>query len=1182
MSSKRLFLVFVLLCAFLLNHLFAHQNRPHHTLEKINLKTNILLQTASGKMDATNGVIKYLYNLRIDGYVGNSEQIARAYLNDYAQRFGIDVTKESLRTFTIKSTRGGTSVMFDQMINGIPVYDSRIIVTLNKRNQITFATSMYRPVSRSLSTAALLSSSQAKQFGRDYLQITGKMIGPEKSDLMYFESADRGFVLSWRVVLPTENPMGDWELFVDANSGEIIHVRDMMMYHDGQGLVWDPDPLTTAGVEYGGAYIDNSDANSTALNDERTSVILRDITFEGGVYKLEGPYCVLADRESPTDAFPELADSSAFNFTRNEQGFEDVMIYYHIDLSTRRLILDLGYDEPLQHNFQVDPHGLSGDDNSHYVPSDNYCAFGEGGVDDAEDADVIWHEHAHSFQTNLTGGMAYTGETMSLQEGSSDYWAASYSRYINDYNWGFVFTWDGHNEFWDGRRCDLDWIYPDDYVTGHNGGQIWSSALMEIWEQIGRDATDTDFIETHYIWGSSPGLQDAAQAFIQADENVYGGAHKGVIIDVFDAHGLVDKADYMASISHAPLGDSEQSGAGYDVIAMITAGADALDPSRIWVIYGNAALTDSLLMNPTATADEYSATIPDLGNEIDIYYYISVIDQGNNVSNDPSNAPTGYHAFHVGADSEAPLISHTPLSDQALQQWPATVKTTVTDNGTVDTVVCYFGLNSKTNLDSFALLPTGNDVYENTFPLTAAEIALGDSFYYYIYSKDGSTNANSSQNPQAGFHGFQIIDSKGLILIVDDDPNGKLSNQKPEKETMVRKTDSFGKSADDMKIWLDALGYSTDQVDVTTALSIDFSQYNLIISSSGANTSPAGNSSYRTKLENWVADSANKLLIEGGEIGYEATTNSSYGTFDSNVLHVTNWSADNSGNLQIVGGQETHPIVTTPNALGSPITINYSGFGDQDAMTPEADAYLIYEPANRTDRTAVLVYDPDADPISAQTVFFSFNLAIVNATDAQDLLENSVEYLFAKNADIGAISGTVDLSDTEDDSAVSVYLSGALVDTLLTDTNGFYMFSGLANGSYTITVHKDGYTTTDSLHSGIAVNQDTAANIDFTLDPIVSSINELAGIPGTFGLSQNFPNPFNPNTAISYQLPAISQVELIIYNALGQRVRTLVNSRQEAGRYSISFNATGLGSGLYYYKITAGKFEQIRKMLLVK
>lgn len=1182
MRQKRFFILVVLIISIFLTSLFAHKNRPQNILEKINLKIPVLIKTATGKIDAQNGATRYLYNMKISGYAGNPEQIAHAYLNDFAQQFGIDVTRQSLRTNHVKPTRGGTSVLLGQVVNGIPVYDSRIVITLNKQNQITFASSMYRPIAGSLSGSAALSADQAKQIARDYLQITGKMLGSEKSELMYFESADRGFVLTWRVILPTENPMGDWELFVDAKSGQLIHVRDMMMYHDGQGLVWNPDPLTTANVEYGGAYTDNNDMNSSALNDERSSVILRDITLEGDLYKLEGPYAVLADRESPVDAFPELADSSMFNFTRNDQGFEAVMVYYHIDLSTRRLILDLGYDEPTQLNFLVDPHGLNGDDNSHYVPSENYCAFGEGGVDDAEDADVIWHEHAHSFQTNITGGMSYSGETMSLQEGSSDYWSASYSRHVNDYNWGFVFTWDGHNEFWDGRRCDLDWVYPDDYVSGHNGGQIWSSALMKIWEQIGRDATDTDFIETHYIWGSSPGLQDAAQAFIQADENVYGGIHKGIIIDVFDAHGLVDKADYMPIIRHTPLGDSEQSASGYEVVATITAGAEPLDPSRMWVIYGITALTDSILLNPTATTDEYSATIPDLGNEIDINYYISVIDQGNNMSNDPVDAPPGFHVFHVGSDMEAPAITHTPLTDQTLLQWPANVRATVTDNGQVDKVICYVGLNSKTELDGFALLSIGNNVFESTFPIEVANLTVDDSLYYYIYAEDGATNANSSLDPQIGFHGFQIIDSRGLILIVDDDPSGKHVADKPGKISMQRKTESFGKSADDIKTWLDTLGFTSDLVDVTTALTTDFNAYDLIISSSGANTAPAGNSNYRSKLMDWVAEPANKFLIEGGEIGYEATTSTSFGTFASDVLHVTDWSADNSGNLQIVGGQETHSIFTSPNAMSSSLSITYSGYGDQDALTPETDAYLVYEPVNRTTKTAVLVYDPDADPASAQTVFFSFNLAALNSTDAQDLLENSVEYLLEENVSVGAISGTVDLTDIPVDSSVSVFLSGIIADTLLTDINGFYMFSGLANGTYSVKVHKEGYTTTDSILSNIIVNRDTTSDLNFTLDPIVSSLDKHGNIPGSFRLSQNFPNPFNPTTDIRYQLPLTSTVEISVYNALGQKVRTLVNQRQNAGHYSITFDANGLGSGVYYYKITSRKYQNIKKMLLVK
>lgn len=88
--------------------------------------------------------------------------------------------------------------------------------------------------------------------------------------------------------------------------------------------------------------------------------------------------------------------------------------------------------------------------------------------------------------------------------------------------------------------------------------------------------------------------------------------------------------------------------------------------------------------------------------------------------------------------------------------------------------------------------------------------------------------------------------------------------------------------------------------------------------------------------------------------------------------------------------------------------------------------------------------------------------------------------------------------------------------------------------------------------------------------------------PEAFGLSQNYPNPFNPKTTISYQLTANSFVSLVVYDLLGKEVRTLVNKNTEAGNHSIEFDATDLPSGVYFYKLTAGKFSEIKKMTVVK
>ena len=88
--------------------------------------------------------------------------------------------------------------------------------------------------------------------------------------------------------------------------------------------------------------------------------------------------------------------------------------------------------------------------------------------------------------------------------------------------------------------------------------------------------------------------------------------------------------------------------------------------------------------------------------------------------------------------------------------------------------------------------------------------------------------------------------------------------------------------------------------------------------------------------------------------------------------------------------------------------------------------------------------------------------------------------------------------------------------------------------------------------------------------------------PAAFALDQNYPNPFNPNTTISYALPSSSNVKLIIYNSLGQEVQILVNGFEAAGIHKVNFNALNLTSGMYFYKIEAGSFSQVKKMILLK
>ena len=105
-------------------------------------------------------------------------------------------------------------------------------------------------------------------------------------------------------------------------------------------------------------------------------------------------------------------------------------------------------------------------------------------------------------------------------------------------------------------------------------------------------------------------------------------------------------------------------------------------------------------------------------------------------------------------------------------------------------------------------------------------------------------------------------------------------------------------------------------------------------------------------------------------------------------------------------------------------------------------------------------------------------------------------------------------------------------------------------------------------------------NSNFTVFNPVRPVNN--DVPKSYSLSQNFPNPFNPTTVISYELPVNSQVTLKVYDVLGREVRTLVDENKHAGSYRLTFNAGNLPSGVYFVRLETGKYEQAIKIILIK
>lgn len=120
------------------------------------------------------------------------------------------------------------------------------------------------------------------------------------------------------------------------------------------------------------------------------------------------------------------------------------------------------------------------------------------------------------------------------------------------------------------------------------------------------------------------------------------------------------------------------------------------------------------------------------------------------------------------------------------------------------------------------------------------------------------------------------------------------------------------------------------------------------------------------------------------------------------------------------------------------------------------------------------------------------------------------------------------------------------------------------------------------MQAGTLRNPNNRITIDLTAIVNPVSVEDENQVVDNFYLAQNFPNPFNPSTKINFGLKSSSNVEVSVYNILGNKVATLVNEFKSAGNHSVSFNASNLSSGIYFYKIVTNGFVQTRKMILEK
>lgn len=543
---------------------------------------------------------------------------AWSYLRAEAAQFGLTPDLYGISLQKQQESLLGWHLRFSQTQNEVPIEGAEIIISIRKSdNRIysVYSTIQPRPMTLASNTRRLVLD-HAYDRAWNFLGVQGKLFEAPAGKLVYITEGEQ-LRAAYRVDLSTTAPYGAWRVYVDAESGKILRYEDQRISHkpwaqrprllskgavtnrrqafaewqseqeklrqeaaptpaNGLAKVFDPDPRTTL---MNNALQDNTSAD--AFENAYFQRELKDISFDGTNYRLEGPWVKILDWDPPAAA-PSTTSSGQWTAARGNNAFNDAMTYFHIDQS-QRYMQSLGFvgTRGIQAlPIEVDSNGVNGDDNSYFQPSTNRLSFGHGCVDDNEDADVILHEYGHAVHFGINPSWS-GGDTGAIGEGFGDYWAASYSLSTSQGAQFFpnqIYSWDGHGEgspCWPGRilnamtaRFDPSRHYAAHMTIdgGFQSDELWSTPLFQSLLalrnlSVPREDVDTIILQAQFGLGAEVTMRDMGQAILLTAQQLYpNGPHARVFKENFLRHNIIEEPHAILSATLTQALDASGNG----------------------------------------------------------------------------------------------------------------------------------------------------------------------------------------------------------------------------------------------------------------------------------------------------------------------------------------------------------------------------------------------------------------------------------------------------------------------------------------------------------------------------------------------------------------------------------------------------------------------------------------------
>jgi hypothetical protein len=307
----------------------------------------------------------------------------------------------------------------------------------------------------------------------------------------------------------------------------------------GQGTVFLPNPVADLQDQ---SLTDQKDADYPALFDAYHRVGLTNLDGSG---RLVGDWVNIVSETGD----PAYSPTNQFNYRRNDDRFEQVMAYYWIT-EAQKYIQSLGFGStlrPVNKESQDVRINQWGADNSFSWDKKDMIKLGKGGVDDAEDAEVILHEYGHAIQDSqqVPFGFGASFESGAIGEGFADYWAVTVSNVIAPTpDAPCVADWDSVSYTVATphclRRTDLNLHYPENINPNsvHATGRIWSRALWDIRGALGHVKADKIILEGHF-GQKDPTMPQLAASTVAAAQRLYGPSEANAVRAAFKARGIL-------------------------------------------------------------------------------------------------------------------------------------------------------------------------------------------------------------------------------------------------------------------------------------------------------------------------------------------------------------------------------------------------------------------------------------------------------------------------------------------------------------------------------------------------------------------------------------------------------------------------------------------------------------------